>query len=789
LADDFDPFERVREKEKIMKGLKDEWDKTKKMVEETEIPKSFVDEKLEKMGVSRLTDKEVKQQLKEEFDEKVKKCKENQKKLICNYDKDMKISTPWACKVCDCKDGTFGNPWDCKPISAVRYIYSVYPDFLDLGVDNNFEMVLPPDTGIKRNDPEDYLICGDKKKTTLKMTQNGNPKLIRKPDNVSIEKVGKYNTLMYAKRLHASMLWDGEFQIAEKLVPKEKLFSPRIIVGDKSYIVTPIWKDDFSDEYDIWTNKKFVSSFLPKMPPPGWGDIEALREWIANAIDVTPENKKVKLYKDKHNNVVLEYDTPEKLQIKHMCCTGSHEERDNSIGKFGEGIKVGTIIFTRKNKFMKVETIGETYYPTWEYDNLAKSYLMTTYILPNDRKTGTKVTILNTGDADKLINETKPRFLKWRDDYQLLFDDGYGNQILSIFENDEINTRNIAVRGVRTNLVDPSAEGPRMLFNYNLHNDDILDRDRRIPDISDASNEIQNLFLKLDDYDVILKICAAYNVGGSRYTDLQQWWSKYGNDFKEPDLWKKAVTAVLKGTPEDKIAIKTGGIRDKNLMDFGYNLVDWGDGNRLLESFGYKRADAFPQSLGKPRVINIEKLLPKEKENLEAAFQNLKLLIIEYYGRDNKYADDIIKNSFVADSFEGTDEAESLKNIQGMYRSGEDINETGKIYLLRSILDDPVITTGVLIHEFLHKYSGYGDETRGFENAFTDLSGYTGHHWSQIKQALLHEIKKTGKPLPWLPKEEKNIITEINIPAEKEKIIDDFAERQKEKSNLGDLFK
>lgn len=672
----------------------------------------------------------------------------NGKMLRCNYEKDVP-GTPWACEICPVSvhDLTVTDKiWsECKKIVPVKEVYMEYPtilhaggDFADVVWDKKIECI--------RDDVNDVLNCGEKH--TLKFTQNKGLKVIDIPDDVELLDGDKLNSKLWAKKLLISGdVSNIRMQIFDNLLPDD--FDDKHLFtlddeGEKA-IVTKIWKDDFSDEYDKIKTPIFPST-IEVTYQEEWKVDKALREWLANAFDVTASPKDIRIYKDKHNNWVIEYKTDSVLELKHLAVLGSHEEgfdARRTIGQFGEGITLGSLVFARNRIPIKIEAIGRTYYPVIERNPETDCNLLHFYYKPNKRKHGTKITII--GLDDKIVERVKNRFLQFRDDYKVLFEVEDRGQILEFRELEEEQEKTLAIR-------DLIVKKENMLFSYNLVNKTLQNRDRELTSDIRVRWEVAEIFKKLDkdQVDIIQKICETYEkTKGAGFNDLPQEYWKIPED-KIP-IWREIADKIFL---HRKVAITSRyrgrEHRDKNLISLGYDIADWGRyGNYILEQLGYKYSDEIAESIGKPVVVDFDKLDNTQKENLEIAKNNLKLLMTKYYTLSEDYANNILEDIFVAESFEGVDEAEGTPQIEGLYLHLDD-----NIYIHKNALHSPVKATGVLIHEFLHKYGKVHDETREFENMLTDVSGYTGHNWAEslaqldvLKQALNECLEKTRKPV------------------------------------------
>jgi len=140
----------------------------------------------------------------------------------------------------------------------------------------------------------------------------------------------------------------------------------------------------------------------------------------------------------------------------------------------------------------------------------------------------------------------------------------------------------------------------------------------------------------------------------------------------------------------------------------------------------------------------------------DAARDNLELVMREYYKLDEDDIKNALEEMYVASSFEGVEEAErgrqSGVKVWGLCEGGRYMPfRDKKIYILRDALDTEAggsieKATGILIHEFIHKKTGYRDEKREFENVMTELLGFTGARWKQIRDAMKDEYSEFWMP-------------------------------------------
>lgn len=250
---------------------------------------------------------------------------------------------------------------------------------------------------------------------------------------------------------------------------------------------------------------------------------------------------------------------------------------------------------------------------------------------------------------------------------------------------------------------------------------------------------------------MIVQIVNTYNEKHGKKDDLKIDWGYHSDkpDLEYPNTWKTIIEEYFKKLYGDQPIFvhhwSASDVQEKNLQDLGWVMVDWGAGNDLLRQFGYKVAADYPESVGHPKVFT-GILTGDEARVYERAKYNLKMLMEEYYKETREGIDDVMNKIQVAESFKGVEEFEKDKK-SGLQVHGMHIN--GDIYILKGILSgrEPVIkTTGVLVHEYIHKRYGYHDEERRFENVLTAILGYTHAKWREVKDALQAEYNEYWMP-------------------------------------------
>ncbi len=653
------------------------------------------------------------------------------KQLSCEYNKNL--DNPWECEVCS---GT-----DCDKIRPSSEVNFIRPESLEVGF-SNINATISRSVSCERDEVNKVLNCGEEKDHVLKMTNHGNLKLMKKPSDLSMfseeggdSKMNYINQELFGKELSFLSGFDPydskgiNFLINSDLVDGTELYSLKIL-GKDLIPVRPNLKEDFSDEYE---NLEFQYSTIDPKYRKRWGLTDAFREWLANAFDVSEDVDDIDIHRDKNGNWVLEYKTDHELKLKHLLVLGSHETVDEKqIGRFGEGITIGSLDLARKGIPVKIEAIGKTYYVVLKENEKLESELLHAYHEPNNRTHGTKITLI--GMPNKSVLDAKNSLLPFRKDYHVKYKGDVG-EILEFTD----NTKRLAIKNMVMQKQEDRAD--RYLFSYHMYDEEeeLMNVERDVVASDKLERKIVNLLEKIDDVSIIRKIVKAYAEGNeSNYLDLQN--KIMPTETRE--LWRKEILDYYSGK---RIAIKSSyaDYANENVSYMGYEVVDWNFGNSILIEAGFERAENIPGAEGKPRVMRFDELTAHERENFQKIVNNSKNLIslvddrlrIKKFYDESKALDEEMDKIRVAETFEGCKEMERYGyKINGLYRDGV-------VYLHRDTLNDVAEGTGTLIHEWMHKFKGFSDSTRKFEGALSYISGKTTDEWQGTKR-ILEETKK-----------------------------------------------
>jgi len=651
--------------------------------------------------------------------------------LECKYEKDK--NQPWACKN---KDINY---------DSAKNVFTEYPDKLRIFSDGVF---LSLSENIVCNiDASKNLKCGDDH--TLKLSEDNEIIALKKPKHF-YERIilsnFKPNLTLWAKEIEFSYSKNENlvFKVNKDILTKGELTN---IINWKPYITTHA-----QDEYDVEVHiprlkgESYKSEFkdlnvrpvtISKDYQKKWGLFEALREWFANAHDVTETDSQTKVYTDENNNLVIEYDSDIPLELRHLVVLGSHEEYKGkiSIGQFGEGITLGCLVFARMGIPVKIESIGRTYYPDLKYDYSLKSELLHIYHKKNERNMGTKLTF--RGIPLELIEIAKDTFLfNRKSEYTVLHSKENLGEMID-FRNEKIlAVRELIIRG-------KEAQKIKSYFSYNLYDKQkrLVNRDRDFVAAWSTRRILEEILVTVKDEKIVRTILdiKSDREECKKYSDIEDL-TYVGSEVKE--TWIRVLREVILDKYGTKyVAIKSNEPwADNNIKRLGYEILDWGyNGNRLLSNLGISHSNEIPGAEGKPRLLGEYHLKQFERNNLETAKKNTSAVLKSHY--NEKKPEDFLTDIYVAKGFEGTKEMEQAGKeapFHGMVREG-------KIYVHRDALSNPKIATGVMLHEMVHRYTHTHDETVPFELELTKIAGFSTVEWQENKEMFKKAIRASGQ--------------------------------------------
>lgn len=199
---------------------------------------------------------------------------------------------------------------------------------------------------------------------------------------------------------------------------------------------------------------------------PEWRTEAGVRELVQNAKDAETEFKSpMKIY---HTGAVLKISN-EGVSLPHEALLFGHttkSERDDMIGKFGEGLKLGVLALVRAGHTVKILSGDEVWKPL-----LTRSASFQAEVLAFDISKGKDCGGVLV-EVDKIPisewNEMRSNFLFLRDDVDKVAVPGYGDLLL-----DPAMVGKVFVKGIFVQ------NDPKLMAGYNLFNAP-TDRDRKV---------------------------------------------------------------------------------------------------------------------------------------------------------------------------------------------------------------------------------------------------------------------------------------------------------------------
>ncbi len=405
---------------------------------------------------------------------------------------------------------------------------------------------------------------------------------------------------------------------------------------------------------------------------PDWSSWEGIREIIQNAQDGHVDGYPMTI---KHSNSTL-YITNVGTHLPHRALLFGHTtktDRSDQIGKFGEGLKLGTLALVRAGHKVRIRSNSEIWTPKFVMSKKFDGEKILAFDIRKGKEHyGITVEIsIEKEQWDEYKN--KFIFLGDRDGQEIISTDN-GSLLF-----DEKEPGNIFVKGIFVQ------NEPKLLYSYNFSNIDV-DRDRRM----------------ISSWDLEYALISIWTIAAKTNQDRLYpifWEMLFNDSFDLKGLsasWNYMIDENLRSYIRDRFIEKYG----TNAMPVS-NLSE----SKILEHFGKngiivtaqlknvlsngKSFDKVQTELSKEIVkkYSWSELTPDERSNIDEA---IKLI------NESKAAE-------VSLEFINIVNFNSV-NIRGMY-----IN--GTIFLGKNILNNKDTTLRVLVHEVAHYYGGDGEKS------------------------------------------------------------------------------
>jgi len=402
---------------------------------------------------------------------------------------------------------------------------------------------------------------------------------------------------------------------------------------------------------------------------PTWGVWEGLRELVQNARDAEIELG-APMTLTHHN---------ETLRIENDGCVLPHEAlllghttkatRSDTIGKFGEGLKLGILALIRAGIPVKIRSGSEVWVPTIQRSEKFNADVLV-FDVQGGRKPENRVRIEVQGITKEVWegSKWKFRFNAKADDTTVVTD--YGTLLLA-----EKSKGHVYMKGVYVH------SDPKLEYGYDLKSGD-LDRDRKMVDRYDFMFRAKDILT----YAVAARPDLLKGFVGAlerQSPDVQ------GIDANSWSLNPEAVKGVVadfqaKHGPD---AVPVRNIGDsKDLDHLGKKGIVVSESLAAVLGKTMPSADSVKQALSveAQESFGWDVLTAEEKSNLEEAVE-----LVNASGVVPVTLTEVEVVNFRS------------KDILGLYRDG-------KIFLRKDRLNDAAMTLETLVHECAHK-GGLGD--------------------------------------------------------------------------------
>lgn len=381
------------------------------------------------------------------------------------------------------------------------------------------------------------------------------------------------------------------------------------------------------------------------------------------------------------------------IELRHLAMGISEKDMD-SIGKFGEGLKLAMLVLAREGRKIEVWSNSKIIKPVIAHSNDYQTEVMEFHVkdmLPRHaaRFTGTGIKFLCEKEE---LNIGKEFFI------DLL----PKNSSFSWKVKDKLSTPGglIFVNGAAVGTIQNAT------FSYHISGSEGVDlgnRDRSSISQDDINPKAAKILAKCRKTNVMKLILKDLIIGKDSY-ETQVGISIWSLDDTDKKIWKRAVTETF---GKNTLVTSESTEMDREAEYRGFNVIRAGyRWNLILKGVGMDTVQNRIKAKKKGvKVILRKDLIDEERNNLNKAIR----LVTKHYEAPGsiKIAEDLKEKAGVADDFKPF----------GLWVPTEQM-----IYISRHILDDLDQTLHAILHETVHKKTGKKDCTSEFEQALTDVA-------------------------------------------------------------------
>lgn len=215
---------------------------------------------------------------------------------------------------------------------------------------------------------------------------------------------------------------------------------------------------------------------------PNWGMAEGVRELIQNARDAEIEHEATMTVEYVNGSLRIEN---EGTVLPHQALLLGHttkSERTDTIGKFGEGLKLGVLALIRAGHSVKIRSGGEVWVPSIDFSSVFKADVLT-FDITGGRQGKNRVRVEVGGISPQQWAEMKGNFLFLEKSDGKRIQTSNGTLLLGEAMRGKIFVKGIFVQNL-----------PKLQFGYDLLNAD-LDRDRKMIESWDLQYKTRAVYL------------------------------------------------------------------------------------------------------------------------------------------------------------------------------------------------------------------------------------------------------------------------------------------------------
>jgi hypothetical protein len=419
----------------------------------------------------------------------------------------------------------------------------------------------------------------------------------------------------------------------------------------------------------------------------GWDVVKALRELIQNNLDSRQEFGCFGRILWRNGFATIS-DSGPGLEMKHLAL-GYSEKSALAKGKFGEGLKLALLVLSREGRQIEIHSKDSIVRPAIEHN---EGYGIPILVLNIDQAPRSiQGTVIRVACSKEELEEAKKYFIEFeekKEQFQWL-------------EKGKISTPGgyIYINGTKVGRLENAK------FSYHLSGKiDIGNRDREVIDAYKVRPYIREMLRDTTSHTVLRQL---FQAATTRESAAE---TQIGIDLSQVSKeTRKRWNLVLRKTFNfSKTLISDGDHGDDfEATQLGYQVLvvwdhSWEMAMRMAGMRGTRSVVKGEKAANVGRVA-MKNLTDIEKTNLRKA----KRLIKKHYGPVGAIR--------------------IIEKLTGLAANDDAVNgyydrETDRIFLTRKILVDEAQTLHTLLHESVHKHTGFGDNTREFEQALLDVA-------------------------------------------------------------------